>query len=304
MSLRFKIAATPSRDDPVLFPYLFDGPVHYSRHSSPTVGKLTRLKDTRLYSTWKVYIKGVPQIFGDQVQHWNRNYKAAQTIFQGPTSIAIRSAIQAGHRLLYARSASNAFGVIKSAEDVFTLFRGGVHRSSMDRTVLYAHRIKPAVYTYIISTDDDSLRFSETGAAFFVDFMSKHALHSNCAKTVRYSGEFHARPAGGWARFSDAIEDGEVVWELVVDNNSGTYSPDPGLLPKVKEIVEMNFPGFSVVALRHDDPALKASTDACRAYATSQRGASLHELEPHVSDGEDTLMCEASRRSAVILPVE
>lgn len=268
------------------------------------VGALTkpRLRDTRLYSTWKVYIKGVPRIFGDQVQHWNRDYRAAQTIFQGPTSIALRSGIQAGHRLLYARSVSNGFGVIKSTEDVYTLFRGGImRRSSIDGTVLHAHRIKPAVYTYIISTDDDSLRFSETGAAFFVDFASKHALHSNCAKAVRYSGEFHPRPVGGWARFSDAIRDDDVEWEIVIDNNSGTYSPDPTLLPKVKEIIELNFSGFRVVALRHDDPELTASTEACRAYALSKRGVSEHELQPHVTEGEETLMCQASKRRGAVI---
>ncbi|KAF8553781.1 hypothetical protein OG21DRAFT_1198612 [Imleria badia] len=290
-----KIDSSPSHNDPALLPYAFDGPVHYSRHNSPVLGALTKLRDTRLYSTWKVYIKGVPRIFGDEVQHWSRNYKAAQAIFQGPTSIALRSGIQAGHHLLYARSVSNAFGVIKSAEDVYALFRGNMHRSSIDGTVSYAHRIKPAVYTYIISTDDDTLRFSETGAAFFVDFASKHALHSNCAKAVRYGGEFHPRPVGGWARFSDAIKDSEVEWEIVIDNDSGTYSPDPGLLPKVKEIVEVNFTGFRVVALRHDDPELVASREACRAYALSMRGMTEHELEPHVTEGEETLMYQARR---------
>jgi len=282
-----KIDSSPSHDDAALLPYSFDGPVHYSRHNSPTVGALTKLRDTRLYSTWKIYIKGVPRIFGDQVQHWNRSHRPAQAIFQGPTSIALRSAIQASHRLLYARSVSNAFGVIESTEDVFTLF-------SIDGTASHTRRIKPAVYTYIISTDDDSLRFSETGAAFFVDFASKHALHSNCAKAVRYSGEFHPRPVGGWARFSDAIRDEDVEWEIVIDNNSGTYSPDPALLPKVKEIVELNFSGFRVVALPHEDPELRASTEACRAYALSKRGVSEHELQPHVTEGEETLMCQAS----------
>lgn len=297
MTSTFKIDSWPSRDDdPALLPYSFDGPVHYSSHSSPTVGAFTKLRDTRLYTTWKVYIKGIPRIFGDQVQEWNHNHRPAQTIFQGPTSIAVRSGIQAGHRLLYARSVTNAFGVIKSTEDAFTLFGGATRRSSADGTVSHTHRIKPAVYTYIISTDDDSLRFSETGAAFFVDFASKHALHSNCAKTVRYSGEFHLRPVGGWARFSDAVQDDDVEWEFVIDNNSGTYSPDPALLPKVKEIVELNFPGFTVVGLRHDDPELKASTEACRAYALSKRGVSECELQPHVTEGEETLMHQVSRR--------
>ncbi|KIJ63398.1 hypothetical protein HYDPIDRAFT_176087 [Hydnomerulius pinastri MD-312] len=301
-----KIESSPSTGSAELLPYSFDGPVHYSRHSSPTVGALTNLRDTRLYSTWKIYIKGVPRIFGDQVQHWNRNYKAAQAIFQGPTSIAVRSGIQAGHRMLYARTVTNGFGVINTPDDVFSLLHGGTHRSSNDGTVSYAHRVKPAVYTYIISTDDESFRFSETGAAFFVDFASKHALHSNCAETVRYSGEFHPRPVGGWMNFSDEIADDAVGWELVIDNNSGTYSPDAALLPKVKEIMEFNFSGFNVVALSHDDPALKVSTDACRAYAMSKRGVTEHELEPHATEGEETLSHRASgkkpRIAAVIIP--
>ncbi|KAF9239077.1 hypothetical protein BU15DRAFT_47014 [Melanogaster broomeanus] len=289
-----KIDSLPSQGDPALLPYLFDGPVHYSRHSSPTMGALTNLRDTRLYSTWKVYIKGVPRIFGGEVQGWNRTYKAAQSIFQGPTSIAVRSAIQAGHRMLYARTVTNGFGVITTSEHVFCLLHGGTHRSSLDGTVSFAHRIKPAVYTYIISTDDETFRFSETGAAFFVDFASKHALHSNCAESVRYAGEFHPRPEGGWENFTDNRGDNEVEWELVIDNNSGTYSPSPALLPKLKEIMEFNFPGYKVVALNHDDPELNASREACRAYAMSKRGVTERELQPHVAEGEETLLYRVS----------
>ena len=132
--------------------------------------------------------------FGDTVQHWNRDYKAAQAIFQGPTSIAIRSTIQAGHRMLYARSTTNGFGVIDGPQDVFRLILHGSVGSPDGTTsgagptpgllshlgpnanrdgttpaaTPYAHRVKPAVYTYVIAVDDDSFRFSETGAAFFV----------------------------------------------------------------------------------------------------------------------------------------
>lgn len=58
----------------------------------------------------------------------------------------------------------------------------------------HIQRIKPAVYTYII--DEETFRFSETGAAFFVDFASKHALHSSCAETVRYAGGEYLRSFG------------------------------------------------------------------------------------------------------------
>lgn len=262
--------------------YTFDGPIRFSRHYSPTIGHLTKIDDSRLYSTWKMQIKGVPLFFEDEYQHWNTSYRAAQTIFgTGPTSLAIRSSIQAGHRLLYARSTRNAFGIIESYTDIVNLLRGGRGAS--------AHRIKPAVYTYVIAEGDDTLRFSETGAAFFVDFASKHALHANCATRVRYSGEFHPRPVGGWENFSDETPDDQVEWEIVIDNNSGTYSPNPKLLPNLKGLLEYNFPGLRFVALDFNDPELSQSREACRAYALKNRGVHQDELQPHATEGEETL---------------
>src|SRR5258706_2978760 len=260
--------------------YCFDGPIRFSRHSSPTVGHLTNLNDQRLYSTWKMFIKGAPIFFGDMTQHWNVNYKAAQTIFgRTPTSLAVRSSIQTGHKILYARSTNNAFGIIEKPADLLQIFDDGT-----------THRVKPAVYTYVISAEDSSFRFSETGAAFFVDFASKHALHANCAESVRYSGEFHPRPEGGWAQFRDDIADDLVNWELVIDNNSGTYSPDKDLLPILKELLEYNFPGFGIVALDREDPELKQSREACREYALKFRGVKQEELQPHAQPGDETLL--------------
>jgi hypothetical protein len=276
---------------------MFDGPVRYSRHFSPTVGRFTNLNDARLYSTWKVFLRGVPLFFGSSHQHWNTKYKNAQSIFgSGPTALAVRSGIQAGHSLLYARTSHNGSGIIEKMQDVLKLMKGGVEyegwaartgssimgRRSSDEGGTnenqkppkdeWAHRVKPAVYTYIISSEDDSFRFSETGAAFFVDFASKHALHSNCAVTVRYSGEFHPRPKGGWENFSDDIKDEDVEWEMVIDNNSGTYAPDKEMLPKVKELIEYNFPGFGVFACDREDEDMIKSREACRDYAVKYRG--------------------------------
>lgn len=223
------------------------------------------------------------------MQGWNHDYKAAQAIFQGPTSIAVRSGIVAGHRMLYARTALNDFGVIANADDMFQLLHGASRRSSSGGSRVSAHRIKPAVYTYVIAKEDETLRFSETGAAFFVDFASKHALHSSCAESVVYSGEFHPRPEGGWEAFSDETEDGCVKWELVIDNNSGTYSPNPDLLDRVAQLLEFNFPGIKVVALEHNNPELKKSRDACREYGLMKREVKMTELEPHATEGEEIL---------------
>ncbi|KAF9009706.1 hypothetical protein BDQ17DRAFT_1406697 [Cyathus striatus] len=281
-----KIDSTPTKPSPK-YPYLFDGPIRYSRHFSPTVGRLTNLpadpnaatSDTaRLYSTWKVFLKGVELFFRDTHQHWNTNYKAAQSIFQGPTSIAVRHGIQAGHKMLYARTGRNKFGVIEDAGGILEIMHGGRARAGPegDSNAQFLHRVKPAVYTYIISSDDDSFRFSETGAAFFVDFASKHALHSNCSPTVRYSGEFHPRPKGGWANFNDGMSDKDVEWEFL------------------KELLEYNFPGLGVVALDREDPRLVESREATRAYAVNVRGVEVEELQPHAGKGEETLHHQAS----------
>ncbi|KAF9528271.1 C2-domain-containing protein [Crepidotus variabilis] len=286
-----KIESKHAQDPtPNTYPYLFNGPVRFSRHFSPTVGALTNLDEARLYSTWKMFIMGIPHFFGDVHQPWNRNYKAAQTIFQGPTSVAVRSTVQAGHRLLYARTANNGFGIIDDAADVNALLQSGDSRPG-------AHRVKPVVYTYIISSEDDSFRFSETGAAFFVDFASKHALHANCFETVRYSGEFHPRPKGGWENFKEEVPDNQVDWELVIDNNSGTYAPDKKMLPTLRALLEYNFPGFAIFALHHEDEDLKKSVKACRDYALKYRGVKPQELEPHAREGEDTLCHQASLRT-------
>lgn len=286
-----KIETFPTTvNDPRKHPYIFDGPIRYSRHFSPTVGILAKMEDAHLYSTWKMFLKGVPLFLGDRVQPWNKNYKAAQAIFQGPASVAVRSTIQAAHRMLYARTTTNGFGVINGPADVIAILHGGKDGTGT------SHRVKPAVYTYIIAVDDDSFRFSETGAAFFVDFASKHALHANCAEAVRYSGEFHPRPEGGWENFDDSIPDDQVHWEFIIDNNSGTYSPDPMGLADLKELFQYNFPDFTIHTFDFNDPRLAQSRDACRAYAMSKRGVTQDELQPHAQPGEETLVHAASVR--------
>jgi hypothetical protein len=71
---------------------------------------------------------------------------------------------------------------------------------------------------------------------------------------------------------------------------SGTYSPDKALLPALQGCLSYNFPSFTITALDHDDPALKASREACRDYATHKRGVRQEELQPHANEGEETLM--------------
>ncbi len=79
-------------------------------------------------------------------------------------------------------SAPLVFEVIDGREDVFRLLLHG-------------------------STGKPDRQTTRSTSAFFVDFVFKHALHANCAQAVRYSGDFHPRPAGGWASFTDNMRD-------------------------------------------------------------------------------------------------
>ena len=96
--------------------------------------------------------------------------------------------------------------------------------------------------------------------------------------------------------------DSDVPWELVIDNNSGTYSPDPMDLPDLKACMEYNFPGFNIIALDYNDPALKESVDACRAYALNIRGVRKEDLQPQAQSGEVTLQQEVTHPPGDTLP--
>jgi hypothetical protein len=89
------------------------------------------------------------------------------------------------HAALYATHLGRArCGVLCNAADFFAAF-GGQRR----------------YFTY--SLMPDSFRCSETGAQFFVDLSSKHAMHANASEEVLFAGKgktaSQAGPACGWA---------------------------------------------------------------------------------------------------------
>jgi len=256
-----------SPDTLSLRPYTFDGPVRFSRHNSLTAGRLTKTNDERLYSTWEIYLKRIDIYFdANKKQKWNSSYKAAKSIFEGPTAHAIQTVIKQAHRVLYAKHTTNEFGVLNSSKDFWQLL--------ID---INTNNIKPCVYTYII--EDHTWRFSETGASFFVDFASKHALHSNCAQTVYYAGEFHPRPMGGWDQYDPNEIHEWNQWELVIDNGSGTYAPNLKLLNKLKDLLIFNFPNLNVETYDFNDPQLTTSIKACRDFAKCPKSKSTKTLK-------------------------
>lgn len=121
------------------------------------------------------------------------------------------------------------------------------------------------IYTYVL-TLDGQWRFTETGKEFGIDLLSKHTMHSDVNIYVAFSGEFFIR------RLKDPWRDPEkqkthppvemdggppnqespkdpAYYQLVIDNDSGTYRPNADLLPQLKEFMHRNFPGLKITTL-------------------------------------------------------
>jgi len=123
------------------------------------------------------------------------------------------------------------------------------------------------VFTYVL-TLDGQWRFTETGKEFGIDLLSKHTMHSNVNIYIAFSGEFFIRrlknpdkppddqhqqthppdPIAGGPPEDDPPRD-PACYELLIDNDSGTYRPQASLLPALRTFMQKNLPGLKVVTL-------------------------------------------------------
>ncbi|OAQ32368.1 hypothetical protein K457DRAFT_16376 [Linnemannia elongata AG-77] len=219
------------------------GPVRYSRHTSYAAGVLTAENRKFEFYAYRLRLYHLYDIFGtdpSQYNGWNKGYAAAQKIFgDNYEGSQIRQALHNQHGYLYRHGRTTQYNAVANGTELGALLHGERLKKDPEQD------LKMVVFTYSIVPK--GMYFSETGAAFFQDFMSKHAMHANRATEVMFSGEFRV--------FRD--EHHHDDWTLMIDNNSGTYSPRKEDLPKVKKLFEANFPGLTVITLDHEDPVLK-----------------------------------------------
>lgn len=139
------------------------------------------------------------------------------------------------------------------------------------------------IFTYVI-TLDGQWRFTETGKEFGIDLLSKHTMHSDVSIYIAFSGEFfirklkHPPPLKEQREQNlseDKPDDASVhlsapepkeqdksapssgnepnkdprLYELIIDNDSGTYRPNGKTLPLLREFMEKNLLGLKVRTL-------------------------------------------------------
>jgi hypothetical protein len=138
------------------------------------------------------------------------------------------------------------------------------------------------IFTYVL-TLDALLRFTETGKEFGIDMLSKHTMHSNVNVYIACSGEFFIRRLKHPRRSAEDPDqethpDAELpggppndkppkdpkYYELVIDNDSGTYRPNGSLLPLLKDFLKANFPGLHIVTKECTDDKLTKMKEAQR----------------------------------------
>lgn len=213
------------------------GPVRFTQCFSPRAGFVMGRwnwndDSTMSFSVWKLFLVQIPEVFGDVRHRWNQDYAKAAQIYRNPM---VLQGIRTQHAALYATHLGRArCGVLCNAADFFAAF-GGQRR----------------YFTY--SLMPDSFRCSETGAQFFVDLSSKHAMHANASEEVLFAGEFCILPD----------EDAAAGYRLILDNNSGTFAPKKEHLPLMKKLFEENFPGIVCETVDSQDPKLKEYHKQC-----------------------------------------
>lgn len=137
------------------------------------------------------------------------------------------------------------------------------------------------IFTYVL-TLDALWRFTETGKEFGIDMLSKHTMHSDVSIYIAFSGEFFIRrlkhpkqppPPAPAESASQAhppshepnpshppkdVEGGPPddepprdprYYELVIDNDSGTYRPNAEMLPLLQAFLAQALPGLHILTL-------------------------------------------------------
>lgn len=178
----------------------------------------------------------------------------------------LNKALHGQHRRIYNFNASTEYGDFDACTKEAALqFLKLVHFDEGGR-----------IFTYVL-TLDGMFRFTETGKEFGIDMLSKHTMHSDVETYIACSGEFFVRrlnrPTG-----SDKVHPhtkthpaqnipggppGEQpphdpsYYQLIIDNDSGTYRPDKSTLPYLKDFLENNFPGMGIITMHWEEKELQ-----------------------------------------------
>jgi len=168
----------------------------------------------------------------------------------------LHRALHDQYATIYGYEKDTEWGVVKPSDDDEDTGRAFAEKF-LQMTSFGTQR---RIFTYVITLDGE-MRFTETGEEFTIELLSKHSMHADGAKEIAHSGEFFVRLMEGHKgelRGKDEGNPGVIDeprsenpkhYELVIDNDSGTYRPRKELLPTLEEFLasDDNFGGLGRV---------------------------------------------------------
>lgn len=274
------------------------GPNFWFKHHSPLIGRLAGTKDQiqkkangkKAISRYK-YVMSPSPLPCLTSQANGCSFQAIQIQFQGPVPW------QLYHR--YVEFRPFVAGMFTSQSLRGRLLNRALHHQhqrvyNFDRSTLDGRVEEPCgdltkkflefvqygqggrIFTYVL-TLDGQLRFTETGKEFGIDLLSKHTMHSNVSIYIAYSGEFflrrrkhrHALQPSQDTQIPVFDSNEEILaeistepvdYELFIDNDSGTYRPNPKMLPLLKEFLARNLPNLHITTLDCQEDAERMAT--------------------------------------------
>ncbi|KAK4686302.1 hypothetical protein P7C73_g3827, partial [Tremellales sp. Uapishka_1] len=258
-------------------------------HYSPLIGKIAGTKNSDEKGVEKSSFQANEiQLTGpvpNELYHRFVDFKPfVHGMFEGKgvRGRVLNNVLHHQHEKIYNFDKTTKFGVLRDGpgRDMSLQFLDMVHYDQGGR-----------IFTYVI-TLDGLWRFTETGKQFGIDLLSKHTMHSDVNIYIAWSGEFLVRrlahsdkaaedpeqsthpanPLPGGAPDSTSPKDPKQ-YELIIDNDSGTYRPKEELLPVLQKFLEKNLPGIQVVVKNCTDKGLeKIKADQKKTRKTEGEG--------------------------------
>ncbi|ROV93870.1 hypothetical protein VPNG_09498 [Cytospora leucostoma] len=302
------------------------GPSTYFKHYSPLLGRFLGIKvneDESADAAGKQEDNGIQkydfqaneiQLSGPVPEHLYHRYVefkpwvGGMFTGKGLRGKVLHAALHKQHQRIYNFNMSTQWGQFKSyTEEASLQFLRMAHFDEGGR-----------IFTYVL-TLDGLLRFTETGKEFGVDFLSKHTMHSDVATYIACSGEFFirrlARPDApqhqGEPNVNEPTHPDQELpggpptdpppadprhYQLVIDNDSGTYRPDKKVLPLLQEFLQRNLPGLGIVVLHWEDPQDQKLKDKQREIKKKE-GKAMQLVQNHSPDASSISSSDESRLS-------
>ena len=275
------------------------GPLPWTRHFSPLIGRLAGTKvvgetndgkkKPEKYNFQAVQMQLAGPVPSELYHRYVEFKPFVERMFNAHSlkGRILNRALHHQHRRIYNFDRSTLYGFFPEPSiDMTKQFLDFAH---------YDHGGR--IFTYVL-TLDGQWRFTETGKEFGIDMLSKHTMHSDVSIYIAFSGEFFIRRLKeSWRQKlkraqpgqsngkdgddqaadddldpesdalllpeaeSDADDDSKPdphgensstdpsSYELIIDNDSGTYRPNANCLPIFRDYMRRSLPGLKVVAL-------------------------------------------------------